>query len=107
MCDFRWQGTGPVVKATLKAIFDGKNFLQETPEGELVGLVFDQTNFYAEAGGQLFDTGKVSLKLDRVSRTSIASLGLGGGNITSRFNMLASLDEMEWTESFEHSQGRL
>jgi alanyl-tRNA synthetase len=51
------------VKATLKAIFDGKNFVQETPEGELVGLVFDQTNFYAEAGGQLSTPERYALAL--------------------------------------------
>merc|ERR1719253_366757 len=50
-------GSGPKLSATIKAIWNGKEFMQEAGEGEFVGLVFDQTNFYAEAGGQLFDTG--------------------------------------------------
>ena len=53
-------GSGPKLNATVKAIWNGKEFKQEAGEGEFVGLIFDQTNFYAESGGQLFDTGRVS-----------------------------------------------
>jgi len=58
--DWKAAGSGPKMSVTLKAIWDGKNFLQEAAEGTLVGLIFDKTNFYAEAGGQLFDMGRVT-----------------------------------------------
>lgn len=59
---FDWvsKGSGPRTSATIKAIFDGKNFVEAAPEGDLVGIVLDNTSFYAEAGGQLFDTGKIT-----------------------------------------------
>ncbi|CEM39205.1 unnamed protein product [Vitrella brassicaformis CCMP3155] len=53
---------GRPVEATLKAIWDGESFLEmieHTEEKRTVGLIFDQTTFYAEAGGQIFDTGNV------------------------------------------------
>jgi len=53
-------GSGPRGNATVKAIWDGKEFLSEAKEGTYCGLIFDRTNFYAEAGGQLFDTGRVT-----------------------------------------------
>jgi len=59
---YEWvsMGSGPKCNSTVKAIWTGKEFKQEAAEGDFVGLIFDQTNFYAEAGGQLFDTGRVS-----------------------------------------------
>jgi len=53
-------GSGPKLAAVVKAMWDGKNFLNEAPEGAFVGLILDQTNYYAEAGGQLFDTGRIT-----------------------------------------------
>ena len=59
---YNWvsKGSGPRISATIKAIFDGKNFVDSAPDGDLVGLVLDTTSFYAEAGGQLYDTGKIT-----------------------------------------------
>lgn len=48
--------------AQIKAIYHQKNFLsstKEVPEGEQLGLLLDRTNFYAEQGGQEYDTGKI------------------------------------------------
>lgn len=46
----------------MKTIFYEKQFLQSTssiPEGASFGVLLDRTSFYAESGGQEFDTGNI------------------------------------------------
>ncbi|KAK5172268.1 Alanine--tRNA ligase [Saxophila tyrrhenica] len=50
------------IHATVKAIYHSGKFVdttEEVPEGEQFGLILDRTNFYAEQGGQEFDTGRI------------------------------------------------
>lgn len=46
----------------MKAIFYEKSFLDSTkdiPEGSTFGVLLDRTSFYAESGGQEYDTGNI------------------------------------------------
>ncbi|KAF9653789.1 hypothetical protein BDM02DRAFT_3152774 [Thelephora ganbajun] len=48
--------------ATVKAIYHDRKFLSSTsdlPEGATFGILLDKTSFYAEAGGQEYDTGNI------------------------------------------------
>ena len=48
--------------AHVSAIYHSKNFHDSTKEiadGEQIGLILDRTNFYAEQGGQEYDTGRI------------------------------------------------
>ena len=47
-------------KATIKAIRANKTFVDEVQVGEHCGLLLDQTSFYAEQGGQIFDEGHIT-----------------------------------------------
>lgn len=50
------------IDATIKAIYHKKAFLQSTadiPPDTVFGIVLDRTSFYAEAGGQEYDTGNI------------------------------------------------
>lgn len=50
------------INATVKAIYYDRKFLSSTsdlPEGAPFGILMDKTSFYAEAGGQEYDTGNI------------------------------------------------
>lgn len=48
--------------ATIKAIYHSKSFVQTTSsisEDTSFGIILDRTSFYAESGGQEYDTGNI------------------------------------------------
>ncbi|KAF2278103.1 alanyl-tRNA synthetase-like protein [Westerdykella ornata] len=50
------------ITSVVKAIYHNKRFLESTtelPKGEQFGVILDRTNFYAEQGGQEYDTGRL------------------------------------------------
>ncbi|KAI7037220.1 Alanine--tRNA, partial [Hortaea werneckii] len=50
------------IHSVIKAIYHSGNFVDATSaaaEGEQIGLILDRTNFYAEQGGQEYDTGRI------------------------------------------------
>jgi len=53
--------TGRVV-----ALRFNKEFVEGVSGGQLCGVLLDQTNFYAEQGGQLYDTGFMTKVDDEV-----------------------------------------
>jgi len=57
----RHPGMGNIV-ATIKVIYHKKAFFQSTqdvPADAVFGVILDRTSFYAEAGGQEYDTGNI------------------------------------------------
>ncbi|CAN6450326.1 unnamed protein product [Victoria cruziana] len=44
-------------ESTIRAIYDGRTFLESIAAGTEVGIILGSTSFYAEQGGQIFDTG--------------------------------------------------
>lgn len=50
------------INAHVKAIYHKKSFVPSTadiPEDTVFGLLLDRTSFYAESGGQEYDTGNI------------------------------------------------
>ncbi|CAH8351616.1 unnamed protein product [Eruca vesicaria subsp. sativa] len=46
-------------ESEIKAIYTGSTFLESSAAGDNVGLVLTSSSFYAEQGGQIFDTGLI------------------------------------------------
>lgn len=57
---------GEDVKATVRAVMVGDEFVERADGAEVdgaVGIVLDKTSFYAEQGGQVTDTGSLKLEV--------------------------------------------
>ena len=70
------------ITSQIKAIYHAKNFLKgtkEIPEGEQLGLILDRTNFYAEQGGQEYDTGKIII--DGVAELEVRNVQVYAGYV--------------------------
>lgn len=69
-------------KGKIQLIYDGKDFLKSTegvPSDKTFGILLDKTNFYAEQGGQVFDTGK--MVIDDVAEFKVLDVQAYGGYI--------------------------
>ena len=94
------------ITAQVKAIYYSKAFHQSTkdfPEGDQFGVVLDRTNFYAEQGGQVNDTGKIiidgvaELQVDNVQSYAGYVLHTGYlkyGNLSVGDEVLCEYDEL-------------
>jgi alanyl-tRNA synthetase len=70
------------ITATIKAIYHNKKFLKSTsevPKGEQFGVLLDKTNFYAEQGGQEYDTGR--LLVDGEAEIQVDNVQVYGGYV--------------------------
>ena len=68
--------------AHITAIYHSKNFHDSTQglaEDEQVGLILDRTNFYAEQGGQEYDTGKIII--DGKAELEVTNVQVSGGYV--------------------------
>jgi alanyl-tRNA synthetase len=70
------------ITAPIQAIYKDKKFLTSTKEigeGEQFGIILARTNFYAEQGGQEYDTGL--LVIDGVAEMEVQNVQLYGGYV--------------------------
>ncbi|OSX66173.1 hypothetical protein POSPLADRAFT_1064626 [Postia placenta MAD-698-R-SB12] len=68
--------------ARILAIYSNKTFLDSTstvPEDSMFGLVLDRTSFYAESGGQEYDTG--SIVIDDVAEFEVTNVQVFSGYV--------------------------
>jgi alanyl-tRNA synthetase len=66
----------------VQLIYDGKKFLKTTeglPTDKPFGILLDKTNFYAEQGGQVADTGKIII--DGIAEFKVLDVQAYGGHI--------------------------
>ncbi|MBL8763682.1 MAG: alanine--tRNA ligase [Phycisphaerae bacterium] len=69
---------GHDIRGTVKAIWNGQNFDQHASSNgpvRPIGVVLDRTNFYAEMGGQIHDTGRMLVTREARSAESDAREG--------------------------------
>ncbi len=70
------------VKAKVQLIYDGEGFVKssrDVPREKPLGLLLDRTNFYAESGGQVADTGRIVI--DGVAEFKVLDVQSHGGYV--------------------------
>jgi len=76
------------IDATVKAIVYDKQFLQGTsdiPTGATFGVILDKTSFYAESGGQEYDTGNIVI--DGVADFEVTNVQVYNGYVVHTGNL--------------------
>ena len=76
------------ITAKVVAIYNKKAFLkttEEIPEDTTFGLILDRTSFYAESGGQEYDTG--SIVIDGVAEFEVTNVQVFNGYVLHIGNM--------------------
>jgi len=76
------------ITATIKAVFHDKSFLESTssiPPDATFGIILDKTSFYAEAGGQEYDTG--SIVIDGVAHFEVENVQVYNGYVLHTGNL--------------------
>lgn len=68
-------------KATVVALRRNKQFVDEVSSGEECGVILDQTNFYAEQGGQIFDEGYMTKVADESVEFTVKNVQVKGGYV--------------------------
>ncbi|KAI8078258.1 alanyl-tRNA synthetase [Gilbertella persicaria] len=89
------------VQGQIKAIFFEHKFLDSTadiPEDRHFGILTDKTNFYAESGGQEFDTGSI-ITLDGSTEFAVHDCQVYGGYVLHvghlKYGQLSLDDQVE------------
>lgn len=70
------------ITAQIQAVYHAKQFLsstEEIPEGDQLGLILNRTNFYAEQGGQEYDTGTIII--DGVAELDVTNVQMYAGYV--------------------------
>lgn len=57
-------------EGTVVALRYNKGFVDEITSGQLAGILVDQTCFYAEQGGQIYDEGFINKSGDDVRQSN-------------------------------------
>ncbi|KAL7298495.1 hypothetical protein TKK_0008275 [Trichogramma kaykai] len=66
---------------TVLALRKDKQFVDEVKSGDEVGILLDQTNFYAEQGGQIYDEGFLVKVDDESTEICVKNVQVKGGYI--------------------------
>ncbi|XP_043795117.1 alanine--tRNA ligase, cytoplasmic [Apis laboriosa] len=67
--------------STVIALRRAKTFVDEVSSGEEVGILLDQTNFYAEQGGQIYDEGFLTKIDDEDTEIHVKNVQVRGGYV--------------------------
>ncbi|KAI8061438.1 alanyl-tRNA synthetase [Gongronella butleri] len=94
---------GANIEALIKSIYYKHEFLNATdaiPEGARFGILTDKTNFYAESGGQEYDTGSI-ISLDGKNEFAVVDCQVYGGYVLHvghlKYGQLKINDQVELT----------
>jgi len=77
--------------ATVVALRMNKEFVDEVPSGNRCGVLLDKSSFYAEQGGQMYDTGFITKEDNQDVEFAVADVQVHGGYVIHIGNLEGTL----------------